>query len=116
MDSHTCLTQSDNMASGTTTVFGEAYCRTALVGLVVKGFQATGLGPLDVNIFADADYAASAFTDICRPSEEAAANHPVAASTVSDETLNLPAQPSIQSLASILSTSVPLSLVTIVQL
>jgi len=38
-------------------LFGEAYGRTASVGLAAKGFQVTVLWPLDINVFTDADFA-----------------------------------------------------------
>jgi len=76
-------------------LFGEAYGRTASVGLAVKGFQATGLWPLNMNVFTDADFAASAFTDAFSEDNVAGANQPTDSSTVgvstqSDVTGHLP--------------------------
>jgi len=46
-------------------LFGSAYCKAASVGTAVSGFRASGLWPLDIGVFSDSDFAASAVTDIC---------------------------------------------------
>jgi len=76
-------------------LFGEAYGRTASVGLAVKGFQASGLWPLNMNVFTDADFTASAFTDVCSEDNVAGANQSTdsstdGVSTQSDVTGHLP--------------------------
>jgi len=48
-------------------LLGESYGRAASVAIATSGFKATGLWPLDVNVFSDADFSAAAFTDINRP-------------------------------------------------
>ncbi|ESN95622.1 hypothetical protein HELRODRAFT_86484 [Helobdella robusta] len=48
-------------------IFGEAYGRAATIGIACSGFRASGLWPLDFNIFSDADFAASSFSDIISP-------------------------------------------------
>ena len=49
-------------------LFGEAYGRAAGVSIAVNGFKATGLWPLGVNVFSEADFAG--FTDL-PPSNDA---------------------------------------------
>jgi len=50
-------------------LFGSAYCKAASVGTAVSGFRASGLWPLDIGVFSDCDFAASAVTDVCSISE-----------------------------------------------
>jgi len=50
-------------------LFGSAYCKAASVGTAVSGFRASGLWPLNIGVFSDCDFAASAVTDICSISE-----------------------------------------------
>jgi hypothetical protein len=45
-------------------LFGEAYSQAASLKIAIKGFQASGLWPLDITVFNDSDFKASSFTDI----------------------------------------------------
>ena len=45
-------------------LFREAYSQAASLRIAMKGFQASGLWPLDINVFTDSDFTASSFTDI----------------------------------------------------
>jgi len=54
-------------------LLGEAYGRAASVAIATSGFKASGLWPLDVNVFSDADFSAAAFTDIQVPPPPATA-------------------------------------------
>ena len=68
-------------------LFGEAYGRAAGVSIAVNGFKATGLWPLDVNVFSEADFAG--FTDL-PPSNDApsTAADPEASSSVMTSSSN----------------------------
>ncbi|XP_065676062.1 uncharacterized protein LOC136092227 [Hydra vulgaris] len=45
-------------------LFGDAYSQAASLRIAMKGFQASGLWPLDINVFTDSDFTASSFTDV----------------------------------------------------
>ncbi|XP_065649038.1 uncharacterized protein LOC136078106 [Hydra vulgaris] len=45
-------------------LFGHAYSQAASLRIAMKGFQASGLWPLDINVFTDSDFTASSFTDV----------------------------------------------------
>lgn len=68
-------------------LFGSAYCKAASVGTAVSGFRASGLWPLDIGVFSDCDFAASAVTDVCSNSESGA-NDQVGAEVVVPTPLN----------------------------
>jgi len=70
-------------------LFGEAYGRAAGVSVAVNGFKATGLWPLGVNVFSEADFAAAGFTDL-PPSNDApsTAADPEASSSVMTSSSN----------------------------
>ncbi|XP_065642522.1 uncharacterized protein LOC136074146 [Hydra vulgaris] len=45
-------------------LFGDAYSQAASLRIAMKGFQASGFWPLDINVFTDSDFTASSFTDV----------------------------------------------------
>ena len=45
-------------------LFVDAYSQAASLRIAMKGFQASGLWPLDINVFTDSDFTASSFTDV----------------------------------------------------
>lgn len=47
-------------------LFGEAYGKAASVGIAMSGFRASGLWPLNLGVFCDADFSAAAVTDVTR--------------------------------------------------
>lgn len=47
-------------------LFGHAYGKAASVGTAINGFRASGLWPLNIGVFSDADFCAASVTDVTR--------------------------------------------------
>jgi len=69
-------------------LFGSAYCKAASLGSAVSGFTASGLWPLNIGVFSDCDFAASAVTNVCSISDSGASDL-VAAEVVVATPLNI---------------------------